>query len=131
MKLLPVWKFSWRSNSSFKTKRPARPFGRNVMTTEPHSSDVVLFALAAGTLDETERVETATHVRECASCCAFVRAMEHVGGIVLDALPPTALADGSLTDVMATLHDWADLRARLLVFLQAWCAVASADARGA
>ena len=54
------------------------------MTTEHHPSDVVLFALAAGTLDETQRVETATHVRECASCRAFVRAMEHVGGIVLE-----------------------------------------------
>ena len=29
------------------------------MTTEHHPSDVVLFALAAGTLDETERVEIA------------------------------------------------------------------------
>ena len=73
------------------------------MTTEHHPSDVVLFALAAGTLDETERVETATHVRECASCRAFVRAMEHVGGIVLDGLPPTSLADGSVADVMARL----------------------------
>jgi anti-sigma factor RsiW len=77
------------------------------MTTEYHPSDVVLFALAAGTLDETERVDTATHVRECASCRAFVRAMEHVGGIVLDGLPPTSLADGSVADVMARLDKFA------------------------
>ena len=73
------------------------------MTAEHHPSDVVLFALAAGTFDETERVETAPHVGECASCRAFVRAMEHVGGIVLDGLPPTSLADGSVAEVMARL----------------------------
>ena len=73
------------------------------MRTEHHPSDVALFALAAGTLDEKERVETATHVRECMNCRDFVRAMEHVGGIVLDGLPPTALADGSFADVMARL----------------------------
>lgn len=74
------------------------------MTAEHHPSDVVLFALAAGTLDETERVETATHVRECASCRAFVRAMEHVGGIVLEELPPMPMASGSLSELLARIE---------------------------
>ena len=82
----------------------AFPSGRNVMTAEHHPSDVVLFALAAGTLDETERVETATHVRECASCRAFVRAMEHVGGIVLEELPPMPMASGSLSELLARIE---------------------------
>ena len=74
------------------------------MTTEHYPLDVVLFALAAGTLDETQRVEIATHVRGCASCRAFVRAMEDVGGIVLDGLPPTSLAPRSLPEVLARLE---------------------------
>ena len=65
------------------------------MTTEHHPSDVELAAFAAGTLDEAQSYAIATHVRGCASCRAFVRAMEHVGGIVLDGLPPTSVAGGS------------------------------------
>ena len=64
------------------------------MTTEHHPSDVELPAFAAGTLDEAQSHAIATHVRGCASCRAFVRAIEHVGGIVLDNLPPTSLAGG-------------------------------------
>ena len=55
------------------------------MMTEHHPSDVVLLALAAGTL-EAQRDAIAAHVRGCASCRAFVRAMEHVGGILLEEL---------------------------------------------
>ena len=54
---------------------------------ELHPSDVVLLALAAGTLDEVQRVAIDDHVRGCARCRAFVRAMEHVGAIVLGRLP--------------------------------------------
>jgi hypothetical protein len=97
----------WVSVTSRAKNKPGRaPLGQNVMTTEAHPSDVALFALAAGTLDETKRVEIATHVRGCASCRAFVRAMEHVGGIVLDGLPPTSLVGGSLAAVMARLDEW-------------------------
>ena len=67
------------------------------MTIEQHPSDVVLAAFAAGTLDEAQRIAIAAHVRGCAHCRAFVRAMEHLGGIVLDGLPPTSLAAGSLS----------------------------------
>jgi hypothetical protein len=75
------------------------------MTTEHHPSDVELAAFAAGTLDD-QSYAIATHVRGCASCHAFVCAMEHVGGIVLDGLPPTSLAGGSLAAVMARLDEW-------------------------
>src|SRR5271166_5123447 len=81
----------------------ARPFGRNVMMTEHHPSDVVLLALAAGTL-EAQRDAIAAHVRGCASCRAFVRAMEHVGGILLEELPPTSMASGSLSEMLARIE---------------------------
>lgn len=73
------------------------------MTTELHPSDVALLAFAAGTLDKEQRVATDDHVCGCARCSAFASAMEHVGGIVLDSLPPTPLADGSLIEVMARI----------------------------
>ena len=73
------------------------------MTTEHHLSDVELAAFAAGTLDEAQSYAIATHVRGCTSCRAFVRAMEHVGGVVLEGLPPAALAGSSLAAVMARL----------------------------
>ena len=73
------------------------------MTPEPHPSDIDLAALAAGTIDKTEREMISAHIRGCAPCRAFVSTMEHVGGIILDGLPPTPLADRSLTKVMARI----------------------------
>jgi putative transcriptional regulator len=59
--------------------------------------------VAAGTLDTAKADVIATHVCGCASCRTFVRAMEHVGGVVLNSLPPTPLADRVLAGVMAQL----------------------------
>ena len=59
--------------------------------------------VAAGTLDTAKADLIATHVCGCASCRTFVRAMEHVGGVLLNRLPPTPLADRSLAGVMARL----------------------------
>ena len=70
------------------------------MTIE-HPSDVVLSAFAAGTLDEAQRVAIAKHLNECKRCRVFVHAVEQVGGIVLDGLPPAPLADGSLASTRA------------------------------
>jgi AraC family transcriptional regulator, ethanolamine operon transcriptional activator len=72
---------------------------------ELHPSDVVLLALAAGTLDEVQRVAIDDHVRGCARCRAFVRAMEHVGGIVLGRLPPTPLANELLLSAQLDQRD--------------------------
>ena len=60
-----------------------------------HPSNVELAMVAAGTLDTAKADLIATHVCGCASCRTFVRAMEHVGGAILDGLPPTPLADTS------------------------------------
>jgi hypothetical protein len=73
------------------------------MTAEDHPSNIELAAFAAGTLDDARRMAIADHVRGCARCRAFVRAMEYVGGFVLEGLPPAALAGGSLAAVMARL----------------------------
>jgi GDSL-like Lipase/Acylhydrolase family len=73
------------------------------MTAENHPSDIELAAFAAGTRDDARRMAIATHLRGCSRCHAFVRAMEHVGGVVLEGLPPAALAGGSLAAVMARL----------------------------
>jgi anti-sigma factor ChrR (cupin superfamily) len=56
-----------------------------------HPSDVELAAIAMGTLGEGEYARIAGHVSACARCRAFVRAMEYIGGVVLDRLPPTPL----------------------------------------
>ena len=70
---------------------------------DPHVSDIELLAFAAGTRDEKKQSGIANHVCECARCRAFVRSMEHVGGIVLENLPPTPLAGGSYAAVMAQI----------------------------
>jgi putative transcriptional regulator len=77
--------------------------GEMFMTTEHHPSDVVLSVFAAGAHDEAQRDALTAHVRGCAHCRAFVHAMEHIGGVVLDSLPPTSLVGGSLSEVLARL----------------------------
>jgi hypothetical protein len=73
------------------------------MTPEPHPSDIDLAAYAAGTLDHEQRTAIGLHVRGCAPCQAFVYTMEHVGGIVVENLPPSPLADGALAEVAAQI----------------------------
>lgn len=68
-----------------------------------HPSNVELAMLAAGALDTAKADVIATHVCGCASCRTFVRAMEHVGGVILNSLPPTPLADGLFAGVMVRL----------------------------
>ncbi len=80
------------------------------MTAQDHPSDIELSAFAAGTLDDARRIAIAAHLRGCARCRTFVRAMEHVGGVVLEGLPPAALAGGSLAAVMARLDSPAHSR---------------------
>ena len=87
------------------------------MMTEPHPSDVTLLAFAAGTL-EAQRDAIAAHVRGCTRCRAFARAMEHVGGIVLEELPPTPMASGSLAAAMARLDKGA--RGKQVARVEAW-----------
>lgn len=73
------------------------------MTIQHHPSDILLLGYAAGTLDQAQRMAIATHIEGCARCRAFLGAMEHVGGVMLERLPPTPMASGSFAAVMASL----------------------------
>lgn len=66
------------------------------MTVRHHPSDELLTAFAGGVLDPGQHIAVATHLAGCAQCRAVVRAMEHVGGVVLAALPPSEMSAGSL-----------------------------------
>lgn len=75
------------------------------MTVHHHPPDELLAAFAAGTLDLGQHIAVATHLVGCASCRAAVRAMEHVGGAVLAALPPAAMSDGSFEALERRLNE--------------------------
>ena len=74
------------------------------MTAEQHPSDVDLFGLAVGRLIDRELDTVARHVSECPRCREFVQAMEHVGGILLEELPPSSMASGSLSEMIARIE---------------------------
>jgi putative transcriptional regulator len=75
------------------------------MTIHHHPSDGLLTEFAAGVLDLGQHVAIATHLANCSRCRVMVRTTEHVGGAVLAALPPTAMADGSFEAVEARLNE--------------------------
>lgn len=72
-------------------------------TPDIHPSDLDLAAFATGTLADEQRIMIEIHTRGCAFCRTFVAQMEHVGGAILDGLPPTPLAEGSLAKVLAQI----------------------------
>jgi lipoprotein-anchoring transpeptidase ErfK/SrfK len=74
------------------------------MTAEQHPSDMDLLGFAAGKLIDREGDTIAGHVSECERCREFVTAMEHIGGILLEELPPASMADGSLFEVIARIE---------------------------
>jgi lipoprotein-anchoring transpeptidase ErfK/SrfK len=74
------------------------------MTTAQHPSEVDLLEFAAGKLIDRERTTVAEHVNKCADCRAFIRTMEHVGGILLEHLPPTVMASDSLSEVLTRIE---------------------------
>jgi lipoprotein-anchoring transpeptidase ErfK/SrfK len=74
------------------------------MTAEQHPSDIDLLGFVAGKLIDREQEAIARHVSECRGCREFVQAMEHVGGILLDRLPPTSMASGSLSEIVARIE---------------------------
>ena len=73
------------------------------MTAEQHSSDEDLLGFAAGRLIDRERDAVARHVSECERCREFVQAMEHVGGLLLEGLPPAPMSSGSLSEMIARI----------------------------
>jgi putative transcriptional regulator len=70
-----------------------------------HPDEGLLAAFAAGRLDLGQHVAIATHLVSCTNCSSFIRWMEHVGGAVLMALPPSAMAGDAFARVEARLND--------------------------
>lgn len=60
-----------------------------------HPTATTLLSYATGALPEVLGLVLATHLAQCASCRRSVATLEAVGGALLDALPPVALAPGA------------------------------------
>lgn len=73
------------------------------MTISHHLPDELLTAFAAGTLDLGQHVAVATHLVGCPHCRTMARAMEQVGGVVMDGLPPSEMSPGAFAAVEARL----------------------------
>ena len=73
------------------------------MTIHHHPPDELLTAFAAGTLDLGQHVAVATHLAGCSHCRTMVRAMEQVGGVVMDRLKPSEMSPGAFAAVEARL----------------------------
>jgi putative transcriptional regulator len=73
------------------------------MTISHHPPDELLTAFAAGTLDLGQHVAVATHLVGCPHCRTMARAMEQVGGVVMDGLPPSEMSPGAFAAVEARL----------------------------
>jgi putative transcriptional regulator len=73
------------------------------MTIHHHPPDELLTAFAAGTLDLGQHVAAATHLVGCAHCRTMVRAMEQVGGVMMERLPPSEMSPGSFAAIEARL----------------------------
>ena len=73
------------------------------MTISHHPPGELLTAFAAGMLDLGQHVAVATHLVGCLHCRGVVRAMEQVGGVVVDRLPPVQMSPGALAAVEARL----------------------------
>jgi len=75
------------------------------MSIRHHPSDELLAAYAGGTLDQGRHIAVATHLGHCPSCRAWVASMEGIGGSILSALPPMAMADDAFRRLETQLDD--------------------------
>ncbi len=73
------------------------------MSIQHHLDDATLMAYAAGTLPEAFNLAVASHVSLCDACRATVAICDAVGGVLMDAVPPSELADQSLEHALARL----------------------------
>lgn len=68
-----------------------------------HPPDETVLSYATGTLLPGPAVVVATHLSFCEACRRRAGAFEMVGGAMIDALPPTALAPDALASALARL----------------------------
>jgi len=77
------------------------------MSIRHHPPEELLTAFAAGRLDLGQHVAIATHLVGCHHCRAMVRAIEQVGGTMIDRLPPEQMSPGAFAAVAARLGEGA------------------------
>ncbi|MGO9419976.1 ChrR family anti-sigma-E factor [Roseiarcus sp.] len=80
------------------------------MTIEHHPDEATLAAHAAGVLDLGQRVALATHLRGCPRCREWARAMEGLGGEIVDNCSPASMPDDALDRTLARLDEPAPAR---------------------
>jgi putative transcriptional regulator len=71
------------------------------MTPRHHPSDAMLFAYGGGSLGEALDLAVMTHVVFCAECRSRIADIEAIGGVLLDELPPTRMAEDAFAHVLA------------------------------
>jgi putative transcriptional regulator len=69
-----------------------------------HPTETTLASYAGGALPEALGLVVATHLHGCPACRRLKSLVEAVGGIELEDLPPTELADDALAMVFARLE---------------------------
>jgi putative transcriptional regulator len=74
------------------------------MTIQHHPLDALLTGFAAGTLDLGQHVAVSTHLVRCSECRDMMHLMEHVGGALLEDLPPTPMSSGAFARIEARLR---------------------------
>lgn len=75
------------------------------MSINHHPPETMLAAFVAGILDHGQHIAIATHLVSCPQCRSFRRAMEEVGGAVVESLPPAAMSNGALKKLEARLTE--------------------------
>jgi len=75
------------------------------MTIHHHPADEFLTAFAAGTLDQGLHAAIATHLIACKRCRDWMHSMEHVGGDVLAAMPPSEVSSDAFARLEARLNE--------------------------
>ena len=73
------------------------------MSVTHHPPPELLAGFAAGTLDAGEHLAVAVHASGCSTCRRLLRAVERIGGSVLEAIEPAPMKAGAFEAVMAKL----------------------------
>lgn len=69
-----------------------------------HLTDELLMAYSAGTLPEAFNLVVATHISMCDECRARLASFDALGGEIVASVDAVAMAEDSLTAVMAKIQ---------------------------
>jgi putative transcriptional regulator len=76
-----------------------------------HPDSATLVSYVAGSLDEGFATLVAAHIASCDACCAALRAIEDVGGALLETVAASPMSPFSLDRALTLLDDHADIPA--------------------